>query len=61
MFEEWDMTAVKGVGWGLKTLGKHYPDLVAAWVAQQDFGELSRAVVHRQRHHHAPGSCDDSQ
>jgi 3-methyladenine DNA glycosylase AlkD len=45
MFEEWDMDAVKGVGWGLKTLGKHYPDLVADWVAQQ--------VVHRQRRHRA--------
>jgi len=45
MFEEWDMDAVKGVGWGLKTLGKHYPDLVADWLAQQ--------VVHRQRRHRA--------
>jgi hypothetical protein len=45
MFEEWDMAAVKVVGWGLKTLGKHYPSLVADWVAQQ--------VVHRQRRHRA--------
>jgi hypothetical protein len=43
MFGEWDMDAVKGVGWGLKTLGRHYPDLVADWLAQQ--------VVHRQRRH----------
>jgi len=43
MFEEWDMDAVKGVGWGLKTLGKHYPDLVADWLAQQ--------VVPGQRRH----------
>ena len=35
MFAEWDMDAVKGVGWGLKTLGKYYPDLVADWLAQQ--------------------------
>lgn len=35
MFEEWDMDTVKGVGWGLKTLGKYYPDLVADWLAQQ--------------------------
>lgn len=34
MFEEWDMDAVKGVGWGLKTLGRHYPELVADWLAQ---------------------------
>lgn len=45
MFEEWDMDAIKGVGWGLKTLGKHYPDLVADWLAQQ--------VVHRGRRHRA--------
>ena len=45
MFEEWDVTAVKGVGWGLKTLGRHYPDLVADWLAEQ--------VVQRQRRHRA--------
>ncbi len=41
MFEERDTDAIKGVGWGLKTLGKHYPDLVADWLAQQ--------VVHHRR------------
>jgi 3-methyladenine DNA glycosylase AlkD len=46
MFEEWDMDAVKGVGWGLKTLGKHYPDLVADWVAQQ-VGRHHRALMLR--------------
>jgi hypothetical protein len=35
MFGEWDMDAVKGVGWGLKTLGRHYPDLVACWLADE--------------------------
>lgn len=35
MFEEWDLDAVKGVGWGLKTLGRHYPDLVAEWLEEQ--------------------------
>jgi 3-methyladenine DNA glycosylase AlkD len=45
MFEEWDMDAVKGVGWGLKTLGRHYPGLVADWLARQ--------VVDRQRRHRA--------
>ena len=35
MFEEWDMNVVKGVGWGLKTLGKYYPDLVADWLPGQ--------------------------
>jgi 3-methyladenine DNA glycosylase AlkD len=43
MFEEWDMDAVKGVGWGLKTLGKHYADLVADW--------LARDVIPGQRRH----------
>jgi hypothetical protein len=45
MFEEWDIKAVKGVGWGLKTLGRHYPELVADWLARQ--------VVGRQRPHRA--------
>jgi 3-methyladenine DNA glycosylase AlkD len=35
MFEERDMRAVKGVGWGLKTLGKYYPDLVTDWLPEQ--------------------------
>jgi 3-methyladenine DNA glycosylase AlkD len=42
MFEEWEMDAVKGVGWGLKTLGRHYPDLVGDWL-----------LVQRQRRHRA--------
>jgi 3-methyladenine DNA glycosylase AlkD len=33
MFGEWEMAVVKGLGWGLKTLGKYYPDLVATWLA----------------------------
>ena len=35
MFEEWNMAAVKGVGWGLKTLGRHYPDLMVEWLPRQ--------------------------
>jgi hypothetical protein len=45
MFSEWNMDAVKGVGWGLKTLGRYYPDLVSDWLAEQ--------AVHRQRCHRA--------
>jgi hypothetical protein len=45
MFEEWEMDSVKGLGWGLKTLGRHYPDLVTEWLVEQ--------VVHRQRRHRA--------
>lgn len=35
MFGEWEMDVVKGVGWGLKTLGRNYPELVAGWLAGQ--------------------------
>ena len=39
------MDAVKGAGWGLKTLGKYYPDIMADWLAKQ--------VVFRHRRHRA--------
>jgi 3-methyladenine DNA glycosylase AlkD len=45
MFGEWEMDAVKGVGWGLKTLGRHYPDLVTHW--------LAREIVPAERRHRA--------
>jgi hypothetical protein len=45
MFEEWQMDAVKGVGWGLKTLGRHYPELMTDWLEEQ--------VVRQQRRHRA--------
>jgi 3-methyladenine DNA glycosylase AlkD len=35
MWDEWDMDAVKGVGWGLKTMGRNYPDLMAEWLSGQ--------------------------
>lgn len=35
MFEEREFDAIKGVGWGLKTLGKYYPDQLADWLAEQ--------------------------
>ncbi len=34
MFTEWEMDAVKGVGWGLKTLGKFYPDILTKWLVE---------------------------
>ena len=46
MFDEWDMTAVKGVGWGLKTMGRHYPDLVASWLPGQ-MGRRHRSLMLR--------------
>ena len=44
-FAEWQMDAAKGTGWGLKTLGRYYPDLTAAWLREQ--------VVVRKRLHRA--------
>jgi 3-methyladenine DNA glycosylase AlkD len=35
MFEERDIDAIKGIGWGLKTLGKYYPDWAANWLKKQ--------------------------
>lgn len=35
MFSEWEMDAVKGVGWGLKTMGRYYPELMADWLPKQ--------------------------
>jgi hypothetical protein len=35
MFEERDTDAIKGVGWGLKTLGRWYPELVREWLKKQ--------------------------
>ncbi len=42
-FTEWEMDSVKGFGWGLKTLGRYFPDLTADWLFQQ-------AVVQRRPH-----------
>ncbi len=45
MFVEWEMDAIKGVGWGLKTLGRTYPHLVGPWLEEQ--------VIRRHRRHRA--------
>ena len=34
VFEERDRDAVKGIGWGLKTLGRYYPDPVTDWLVE---------------------------
>jgi hypothetical protein len=46
MFEEWDMKAAKGVSWGLKTLGKYYPNLLIEWLPGQ-LPRRHRAVMER--------------
>jgi hypothetical protein len=48
-FAEWDMNAVKGIAWGLKTLGRQYPDLMANWLAQQVANPDSRYRSHTLR------------
>jgi 3-methyladenine DNA glycosylase AlkD len=49
MFEEHEMDAAKGVGWGLKTLGRTYPELMAEWLHTQVArrGRPHRAVMLR--------------
>jgi 3-methyladenine DNA glycosylase AlkD len=46
MWGEWDMDAVKGVGWGLKTMGRNYPDLMTEWLPGQ-VGRRHRALMLR--------------
>lgn len=43
---EWDVIAVKGVGWGLKTMSRNYPDLVADWLPGR-VGHGHRALMLR--------------
>jgi 3-methyladenine DNA glycosylase AlkD len=45
MFGEWEMDAVKGIGWGLKTMGRKYPGLVTEWLVEK--------IVPGQRRHRA--------
>ena len=35
VFEEKNQDAVKGIGWGLKTMGRYYPDLAFVWLKEQ--------------------------
>jgi len=35
LFTEQNLDAVKGVGWGLKTLGRYYPDILTPWLRRQ--------------------------
>lgn len=35
MFSEWEMDATKGIAWGLKTIGRNYPDLMAEWLVTE--------------------------
>ena len=35
VFEEQDIRAAKGIGWGLKTLGRYYPDIARDWLFEE--------------------------
>ncbi|MBN1265896.1 MAG: DNA alkylation repair protein [Anaerolineales bacterium] len=35
LYSEKEMKAVKGIGWGLKTMGRNYPNLVEAFLVRQ--------------------------
>jgi 3-methyladenine DNA glycosylase AlkD len=47
LFSEGDMDAVKGIGWGLKTLGRYYPELTADWLRHQVANRPYRAMMLR--------------
>jgi hypothetical protein len=34
LIPDWDLDAAKGTGWGLKTLGKVYPELLTEWLVE---------------------------
>ena len=42
LFEEKDMRAAKGIGWGLKTIGRYYPQIAYKW--------LTNALIIEKRH-----------
>ncbi|MFC2029624.1 DNA alkylation repair protein [Chloroflexota bacterium] len=45
MIGEWEMDAVKGVGWGLKTLGRRYPELVTDWLVESEVGRRKHRAL----------------
>jgi 3-methyladenine DNA glycosylase AlkD len=47
LFEERDIAATKGVGWGIKTIGKFYPDLLVPWLREQVATKKPRKLMVR--------------
>ena len=48
LMPDWDMDSVKGTGWGLKTLGKYYPEALTDWLVERLPGQpRMRAIVRR--------------
>ncbi|UCG24567.1 MAG: DNA alkylation repair protein [Chloroflexota bacterium] len=58
MFGEWEMDAVKGVGWGLKTLGRYYPVQLADWLETQS-GRRHRRLMLRKALTYLPNTERD--
>jgi DNA alkylation repair enzyme len=58
LFAEPDNDAVKGIGWGLKTLGRCFPDQTVAWLDQRamDPGPKPRALMLRKARTYLPAS-----
>ncbi len=54
LFEERDTAALKGVGWGLKTIGKFYPDLFVSWLREQMASKKPRKLMVRKAVTHLP-------
>lgn len=46
-FEERDTSALKGIGWGLKTIGRYYPDLLVPYLRQQMAHKSPRRLLLR--------------
>jgi 3-methyladenine DNA glycosylase AlkD len=58
VFYEREMDAVKGLGWGLKTLGKHYPRLLIPWLMDRS-GRPCRRLMLRKALTHLPDEQRD--
>lgn len=49
MFGEWEMDATKGIAWGLKTLGRNYPEPVTEWLVDDILPGRPRYRAHMLR------------
>ncbi len=54
LFEEHQIDAIKGIGWGLKTLGRYYPALVSAWLDSQPASRRPTALMVRKARKYLP-------
>ena len=45
MIEERDTAALKGIGWGLKTIGRYYPDLLVSFLRRELVAKRPRKLL----------------